>query len=330
MVDVSCEYANSLLAQLEKAERELESMTAGRDAALELAAELARERDEDGPPECDNCAAVMDGHMAATSDVCLDCWNRSHDAESEVARLTEALTEVQRAHTNANSDLQLADARCARLTEALAAAERDASRNKSWEPLHDAEQERAEAAERDRDAANALLRRCRDGFDWNQYDDTEQNQIGRDLEAHLSSQHAASARTLCPRCGWISTRESTGDDDTWARCKCWEPEGPSHLRQPAAPTHTHLTDAARKLDAERQAVKQTWFSIGSARISLGSIKAALGLAGLHIVTAADKAVLDAMSRAHIDDKPKDYDGPVMLLSEEHAVCRAELARRGAK
>lgn len=45
MGEVSCEYANSLLAQLEKAERDLQSMTAGRDAALELAAEIARERD---------------------------------------------------------------------------------------------------------------------------------------------------------------------------------------------------------------------------------------------------------------------------------------------
>ena len=42
--------------------------------------------------------------------------------------------------------------------------------------------------------------------------------------------------------------------------------------------------------------EQTWFNIGGADISLGSIKAALGLAGLHVVTASDKAVLDATSR----------------------------------
>ena len=35
-------------------------------------------------------------------------------------------------------------------------------------------------------AATELLRRARNGFDWNQYDDAEQNQIGRDLDAFLA------------------------------------------------------------------------------------------------------------------------------------------------
>lgn len=65
-------------------------------------------------------------------------------------------------------------------------------------------------------------------------------------------------------------------------------------------------------------------------LDLDGLRALLAAQGMHVVTAADKAVLDAMSRAHIDDNPKDYDGPVMLLSEEHAVCRAELARREQK
>jgi hypothetical protein len=34
-------------------------------------------------------------------------------------------------------------------------------------------------------AMRKLLERCRAGFDWNQYDNAEQNQIGRDLEAFL-------------------------------------------------------------------------------------------------------------------------------------------------
>ena len=44
--------------------------------------------------------------------------------------------------------------------------------------------------------------------------------------------------------------------------------------------------------------KQVWFSIGGADISLGSIKAALGLAGLYVITGADKAVLDGMCNAN--------------------------------
>lgn len=43
-------------------------------------------------------------------------------------------------------------------------------------------------------AATALLKRCRAGFDWNQYDDPVQNQIGRDLDAFLADQSAAPAR----------------------------------------------------------------------------------------------------------------------------------------
>ena len=107
---------------------------------------------------------------------------------------------------------------------------------------------RAEAAERARDAANALLR-----------------EILISYSPHFELQHAKRIR--------------------------------AHLAgQPAAPAR----------DAESLATQ-----------------------GLHVVTAADKAVLDAMSRAHIDDTQNDYGGPVMLISEEHAVCRAELARRGS-
>lgn len=49
-------------------------------------------------------------------------------------------------------------------------------------------------------AAEALLRRARNGFDWNQYDSPEQNQIGRDLDAFLSTttQPAASAAPCTP------------------------------------------------------------------------------------------------------------------------------------
>lgn len=51
-------------------------------------------------------------------------------------------------------------------------------------------------------AANTLLGRCRAGFDWNQYDNAEQNQIGRDLNdwhrAHLAAQPATDAGTLKP------------------------------------------------------------------------------------------------------------------------------------
>lgn len=43
-------------------------------------------------------------------------------------------------------------------------------------------------------AANALIVRARDGFDWQQYDSPEQNQIGRDLDAHLAAQPAAPAQ----------------------------------------------------------------------------------------------------------------------------------------
>ena len=91
--------------------------------------------------------------------------------------------------------------------------------------------------------------------------------------------------------------------------------------------HTHLTDAARKLDAERQAVNQTWFSIGGADISLGSIKTALSLAGLHVVTAADKAVLEACEAlSHSDLLDARDDG----RPKWNRFAHAELARRGAK
>lgn len=51
---------------------------------------------EDVPPECDNCEAVIDGHLAATSDVCRDCWNRAHAAESEVTRLTAEIAALKK------------------------------------------------------------------------------------------------------------------------------------------------------------------------------------------------------------------------------------------
>lgn len=54
--------------------------------------------------------------------------------------------------------------------------------------------------------------------------------------------------------------------------------------------------------------KQVWFSIGGADISLGSIKAALGLAGLHVVTADEVSLL-----RHIQS--------------EITVCESEISQR---
>lgn len=177
-------------------------------------------------------------------------WNKAlriidaHAAEraaltEQVAQLTAALENI------ALGTVHPAEREVARLTAALAAAEYDhhesVEAHKLWEQQCGVQSERAEAAERDRDAANALLRR---------HMAPSSNGIGDDslfaeTRAHLSGQPAAPARPLCPRCGWVSTRESTGDDDTWARCKCWEPEGPSHLYgQPAAPARTDSGVAA--------------------------------------------------------------------------------------
>lgn len=149
----------------------------------------------------------------------------------------------------------------ARLTEALAAAEKKQSDTERWRGW---ERDRAEAAERDRDAANALLRR------------------------HIAP-----------------SSNGIGDDSLFAETR-------AHLSgQPAAP----------------DAVKQTWFSIGGADISLGSIKTALSLAGLHVVTAADKAVLEACEAlSHSDLLDARDDG----RPKWNRFAHAELARRGAK
>lgn len=48
--------------------------------------------------------------------------------------------------------------------------------------------EQLETASNGLAAAKALLVRCRAGFDWNQYANAEQNQLGRDLDAHLATQ----------------------------------------------------------------------------------------------------------------------------------------------
>lgn len=53
--------------------------------------ELAHEPTAGAPPEpdadeCDNCAAAMDGNVAATSDVCLDCWNRAKELLGRVEK----------------------------------------------------------------------------------------------------------------------------------------------------------------------------------------------------------------------------------------------------
>ena len=46
------------------------------------------------PDECDSCANPMDGNIAATSDVCLDCWNAAKEARAEVERLRGELAAV--------------------------------------------------------------------------------------------------------------------------------------------------------------------------------------------------------------------------------------------
>lgn len=69
-------------------------------------------------------------------------------------------------------------------------------------------------------------------------------------------------------------------------------------------------------------------------VTLGAIRESLAAQGLHVVTAADKAVLDAMGdisecdlRWTLEMGDIDADG-----NDTPAVraCRAELARRGAK
>lgn len=67
--------------------------------------------------------------------------------------------------------------------------------------------DRANAVEDQLAAANALLERCRAGVDWNQYDDPVQNQIGRDLDAHLAGQAAPTTCRVCKR----------------ELCSCYEP-----------------------------------------------------------------------------------------------------------
>lgn len=93
-------------------------------------------------------------------------------------------------------------------------------------------------------AANALLER------WYR-DYAKQSNLSRDTKAHLDTQPATApaGRPLCPRCGWVSTRESKGDEDTYARCKCWEPEGPSHLRSTCTEAEQRVLDACHETHA---------------------------------------------------------------------------------
>lgn len=58
---------------------------------------------------------------------------------------------------------------------------------------------------------------------------------------------------------------------------------------------------------------------------LAGIKGWLEAQGLHIVTAKQKAVLDAMSESTVLYVPGF--GPVLSAIDDVAVCRAELARR---
>lgn len=58
-------------------------------------------------------------------------------------------------------------------------------------------------------------------------------------------------------------------------------------------------------------------------MTVDEAKAALATKGLHVVTAADKAVLDAMASAWIEG------GKFHNRLDKRAVCLAELARREA-
>lgn len=72
--------------------------------------------------------------------------------------------------------------------------------------------------------------------------------------------------------------------------------------------------------------QQTWYSIGGAVVSQGSIGAALSLKNLYIVTGEQKHILDLLALASISSDSNGepcFDARV----QESNICYAELERR---
>ena len=64
------------------------------------------------------------------------------------------------------------------------------------------------------------------------------------------------------------------------------------------------------------------------KVRLDGLRAALSAQGLHIVTAAEKRVLEAM--AQIREEAVRIGANVGMMGGVSELCRAELARRGEK
>lgn len=141
-------------------ERELRALQLEHESEV---ARLTRERDEaravmmiqDEPDDCSRCEATMDGHVAATGDICHDCWNQ---LESEVARLTKALAAEKQLRAIAQRG---EDAACATANSAVAGREAAEARVRELELLNQRHAELAaewQQTARDAQADLAVLR----------------------------------------------------------------------------------------------------------------------------------------------------------------------------
>ena len=214
---------------------------------------------------------------------------------------------------------EAAEREVARLTEALVAAERQLEAfGKSTIRLLT----RAESAESDRDAARALLVEGVDGHGGNPH---WINKVG----AHLSGQPAA------PACA-CGHPEDSGKHGA-SMCEIEEDD----QREPAPTPHeAHSCDWFGRFtcricgkhrdsvaaDTKREAV---WAVVNTKHngvmLSVDDLREQLAAQGLHVVTAADKAVLDAMA-----DSARPKLCALIELWPGSALadaCRAELARR---
>lgn len=177
----------------------------------------------------------------------------------QVAQLTEVVAFLRRQnkadHDALSALRRSAEGKVLRLTEALAAAEKKQSDTERWRGW---ERDRAEAAERDRDAANALLRAAQTaGFRFQAND-----AVKCALEVPCVSDYVTVE--------WDNGREGVA-------------------------------------------------------IAVDRLRALLAAQGLHVVTTADKAVLDAAAALH----PRSLRRPLQYVGDWEEFVDAELARRGS-